>query len=109
MWESGPLAVYGAVAPSGGGAATTWNPADKTSNITLSSGNLVATLTNNTAEGVRSIGSISGTKQAYWEVVATTIPTDSDNFQVGIANATWTLGTTMINVATAAEDTCSTA
>jgi hypothetical protein len=56
-------------APAGGGG-TTWNPADKSSNITLSVGNLTATNTA-AAEGdafVRSVAS-HATGKYYWELI----------------------------------------
>lgn len=51
---------------------TTWNPSDKTSNVALSGGNLVATTSGFAGGGVRSvIGKSSG--KWYWEVIVTTV------------------------------------
>lgn len=64
---------------------TTWNPSDKSANITLSGGNLVAT---NTALGsVRgTVGKASG--KWYWEVTVSTISVEAT---VGIGNSSATL------------------
>lgn len=84
--------------------ATTWDPSNKTGSTNLTGGNLVATMATDFVHdaGVRAVGSISGSKKAYWEIVATSTGGASSNFQVGIANSSWTVGTTMVNVATAA-------
>jgi hypothetical protein len=66
----------------------TWNPSDKSSTITLSSGNLRAdhnaTSTNNAVRGT--IGKASG--KPYWEVTAFNVATQQT---VGIATASATL------------------
>jgi SPRY domain len=64
---------------------TTWNPSDKSANITLSGGNLTATGT--TVACVRTISShLSG--KYYFEVTATSVGT---NAGIGIANSTHAL------------------
>jgi hypothetical protein len=69
---------------------TTWNPAEKSSNIGLSGSNLIAT-NSSTAffEGVRSVASHS-TGKYYWEI---TINSDRTGhiMEIGVANGTWPL------------------
>ncbi len=68
--------------------ATTWNPADKHANITLSNGDLTAATTNTAWESVRSILGVSSGKY-YWEV---TIDVSADpNFMIGAGTASATL------------------
>lgn len=58
---------------------TTWNPADKSSEITLSNGNLTAS-SSLTGGSVRSVFSASAGKY-YWEV------TQTDDVAIGVATA----------------------
>lgn len=61
------LSSYGAVV---GTTYATWNPADKSADITLSLGNLKATQTTSSWDSVRStIGKTSG--KWYWEYTMT--------------------------------------
>jgi len=60
---------------------TTWNPADKTGNTTLSNGNLTSAFST-TNDGVRSVYSDSAGKW-YWEATFTT----GSGAGVGFANA----------------------
>jgi hypothetical protein len=66
------------------GAPTTWNQADAT-NISLSSGNLIASTTSATAGGVRSSTPNSGAKR-YVEIKATSAKSGE---RIGFANALW--------------------
>lgn len=63
---------------------TTWNPADKTSGVTLSAGNLVATNTGTGVQCTRTIASQS-TGKFYIELTATTVV--GVNYSFGVANA----------------------
>ena len=69
--------------------ATTWDPANKNANITLSGGNLVAT--SGTLTGffvpVFSTGSITTAQKIYWEITVTTIGATAQKFGVGVGNA----------------------
>lgn len=67
---------------------TTWNPSDKSANITLTNSNLTATLSVSSANGVRSTTSNSSGKW-YFEITATNI--SASTFRVGFANATQSL------------------
>lgn len=67
---------------------TTWNPSDKSSNITLSGGNLIATHSTTSVGGVRSTSSYS-TGKWYWEI---TLGPVSD-LVIGLANSTYSLST----------------
>jgi hypothetical protein len=59
----------GAHRPSGGGGGvSTWNPADKDADITLSGGNLVASITGPATGAVRGITSRPATENRYFEV-----------------------------------------
>lgn len=61
---------------------TTWNPSDKTSNVALSGGNLVATTSGFAGSGVRSvIGKSSG--KWYWEITITTM----DDVYAGVSSS----------------------
>lgn len=61
---------------------TTWNPSDKTVNVTLSGGDLVANSSGYSGGGVRSvIGKSSG--KWYWEVTVTTY----DDIYAGVSSA----------------------
>jgi len=66
---------------------TTWNPADKTGNTTLSNGNLTSAFST-TNDGVRSVYSDSAGKW-YWEAIFTS----GAGAGVGFANASAVLGT----------------
>ena len=67
------------------GVATTFNPADKSTNITLSNGNLTATLGTSGNSGVRSIGSLNN-GLAYFEITATNINSAGGGYNAGFAN-----------------------
>lgn len=70
---------------------TTWNPSDKNASITLSGGNLTATVTTTAAKGVRSTTS-RHTGKWYFRFLVTTIPAGTpNNWDAGIANSTWPL------------------
>jgi hypothetical protein len=80
------VAVYG-LAAGGGVVTTTWNPADKNANVTLSNGNLTATDTSGTSP-VRAIASHS-TGKFYYSVHLDAL---AGNGTTGIANSAATLG-----------------
>jgi hypothetical protein len=90
MWSFGFLGA-GAGGPGGGGGGggtTTWNPADKSADITLSGGNLIA-IGNNVSGAfgaVRAIASASSGLKYYEGMVSAT-----SNPQIGVANASATL------------------
>lgn len=65
--------------------ATTWNPSDKGSAITLSNGNLTAAWSSS-ANSVRCTASASGTDKRYWEI---TVDTTNNELAIGVANATF--------------------
>jgi len=70
--------------------STTWNPADKNSNITLSGGNLIATpAAIGNFQALRSVSSQS-TGKYYWEITVGTITTPGGNY-IGIANGSFAL------------------
>ncbi len=89
---------------SGGGSTTptTWNPSDKSAGITLSGGNLIATNTSGGLDGVRSVDSSSG--KFYFEITWTVYPSADGTgvMQVGVANASAVLTTTLLGQTTAA-------
>ena len=76
----GPVTAAG-----GGGATTTFDPANKAADITLSDGNLTAANGATTRAGVRTIASASSGKK-YAELLITTISNPGSNV-FGIANA----------------------
>src|SRR5215472_12657550 len=80
--------------------ATNWNPSDL-SNVTLSGGNLVATVSAATG-GVRSVASLSSGKY-YWECTYTTINTNSLTTGLWLASAS--LGSPTTGTAWAARST----
>ncbi len=65
--------------------AVTWNSGDKTANVTLSGGSLIATTTSSSFGGVRATNSIAG-GACYFEVILLTQP--ANNVAIGWANAT---------------------
>ncbi len=65
--------------------AVTWSGTDKTANVTVSGGSLVATTTSATAGGVRANTSFASGKQ-YYEVLLSVIV--GANYGIGWANAT---------------------
>lgn len=82
-------------AASSGPVAVTWNPSDKSANITLSSGNLVATKTAGGEANNASLRATQGRDAAdaggfYFEVVVTTATT-SPFIVVGVANSSQVL------------------
>lgn len=68
---------------------TTWNPADKTAGVTLSSGNLVATNTGSGVQCVRSVASQS-TGKFYIELTASNAAGTNYSFGIGNASADFT-------------------
>lgn len=75
---------------SGGGptGTITLNPADKASDIVLSSGNMVATKTfADTLSSVRATRGISHTDSGYFEIVVLGSPADSPYMLVGLARS----------------------
>lgn len=64
--------------------ATTWDPGYKSTGITLSGGNLVATAASSTNPSV--VATRCATGKAYWEV---TVTTQSGNFSVGFVGRAW--------------------
>jgi hypothetical protein len=73
-------------------ANTTWNTADKTASVTLSNGNLTATITALGNQGARSIYSTAAGKY-YWEYTFTNTTNDG----CGIVNLATALSTTGVN------------
>lgn len=67
---------------------TTWNPADKNANVTLSNGNLA--MTSSGLGGVRSVFSTTSGKW-YFEITYTTLTTNSSNSALGVANVSNTM------------------
>src|SRR3990172_9026223 len=69
---------------------TTWNPSDKSANLTLSAGDLTVTATSSTSAGVRSV---SGKRTGKWyvEFTCTTFPSGGSN-AVGLASSYGTIG-----------------
>jgi len=80
-------APYYKAAGGGGGGATTFNPSDKSANLTLDATNLIATATGNNV-GVRSIASVVTNQKVYMEYVPTVNANDQ---QYGFALATHNL------------------
>lgn len=80
---------------SGGGATTTWNPADKNAAITLSGGNLIETQASDPGNevGVRAIASHS-TGKFYHEIVIT-VASNLGNVIPGICTAAASLAAIM--------------
>ena len=74
-------------AASGGGEATTFDPANKSTNVTLSGSNLIATLTSDGRGGARSIASVSSPSKIYFEITCGAVTTAAANI-IGLANAT---------------------
>lgn len=72
----------------GGGSPTTWNPSDKSANMTLSGGNLIATAAADNV-GVRSVASVAASQKVYFEHVLTSVGPDQP---VGFAKTSSTLG-----------------
>lgn len=83
-----PMTGAGLGKRASGATATTWNPSDKSANITLSNGNLTYTDGAASYAGVRAIASLSGLK--YWEMVLTIIATPA-SVTIGIGNASASL------------------
>lgn len=69
---------------------TTFNPSDKSADIALSGGDLIATASNSGYDSVRSILGMSSGKH-YWEFKYTTV--SSADAMCGIANSTMSLTT----------------
>ena len=57
-------------------ANTTWNPSDKSSTVTLTGSNLIATATTGSNGGVRTVDAHNSGKY-YWEITYTTVNTNS--------------------------------
>lgn len=72
---------------------TTWNPSDKSANVTLSGSNLIATITSGTNQGVRSTISHSTGKwyAEFKNCFFSTTPSSSSRGGVGIADSTYSL------------------
>jgi hypothetical protein len=67
---------------------TTWNPSDKSANITLTNGNLTASTPQSAVyAGVRSVASASSGKK-YWETLANVRTTPAETGGAGNASAT---------------------
>jgi hypothetical protein len=74
------------------GATGVWNSSDKTANLTLSGGNLVATATGDTA-AVRSVASVTTNQKVYMEYVPTVNANDQQfGFALATHNFTATIG-----------------
>lgn len=74
----------------GGGGGVTWNPADKSSDIALSGGDLIATKIN--SDGVEAVRATTGISSGarYFEVVVDVAGAGSGEFiLIGIANSTF--------------------
>ncbi len=82
-----PLGMLGAARPraSGGGIYTTLNPSDKSSGVTLSGGDLVASAPATSAGLARSVHTITGKR--YFEAVYTTVPGGSATIAAGVATS----------------------
>lgn len=77
----------------GGGSGGTWNPADKTSNLTLSAGDLTAAANTGNFEMVRTVKADFNTATGgkfYWEMTVDTLADVSDCF-VGVKAAANTI------------------
>jgi hypothetical protein len=64
--------------------ATTWNPSDKGADIALSGGNLVATKSNTTGQGVRATNGVLSGEKKYFEYTVTTFA--PAGHQIGVSN-----------------------
>jgi hypothetical protein len=70
---------------------TTWNVSDKSANISLSGGNLIASITSTVnSNAVRSVSSKS-TGKWYFEITWTTRTVDGDDISLGVGNASASL------------------
>jgi hypothetical protein len=81
------LAGFGAGGAAPPPAQPLWNPSDKDADVTLSSGDLVASMPGSTTGGVRSTVAVPGTARRYVEAVATA--TSGDNWRLGVATAAY--------------------
>ena len=88
----GQIQHRAATVPDAAAATTTWNPADKSANITLSGSDLIATNNGGGSGAVRAVTSASSGKK-YWEL--TCAGADIDNALVGVANASYDVETSM--------------
>ncbi len=70
--------------------ATTWNPGDKTANITLSNGNLTGAGTNASDGGVRSTASKATSGKYYFEFTLVAVGGGDSGFGISTASATLT-------------------
>ena len=80
---------FGAFTPAsggGGGATATWNPADKNANVTLSSGNLVATKTGGGYSGSNVRSTLGKTTGKYYSEHVLTFSVGAE-YSLNIANA----------------------
>jgi hypothetical protein len=71
-------------------APTTWNTADKTSNVSLSGGNLIATIGDEDFAGMRTVASYSSGKK-YAEIMIARDGGDTNSIMVGFSNASQSL------------------
>lgn len=89
-----------ALSPQPAGSAVTWNPSDKTSNLTLSNGNLTAVSANGAICGVRSTTSHT-TGKFYWEVSIDIDDGSVSGYAIGVAALT---GSSSLTAADAGND-----
>ena len=103
LWQIRPGLISGRAAIDGGGGGavtTTWNPADKSANITLSNGNLTAAISANADSAVRSTTSkAAGSGKYYFEV---TVTGTLANTGIGVASPTAVLSSVHNTVTQAA-------
>lgn len=92
----GALLIAGTAAGGGGGGGGTgWNASDKTSNVTLSNGDLTAAANTNNYEAVRALKNDFNTTVAskyYWEVTVDALATAGD-LLLGVRRTSDTIST----------------
>jgi hypothetical protein len=71
-------------------ATTTFNPSDKGSNVTLSNGNLTASYNTTPDNGVRAIGSSSGSKKYFEATITAGFASGDDGTGISIAGENFT-------------------
>lgn len=82
--------------------STTWNPADKTSNIVLSGSNTIATNSINSNEGVRSTTSKLPASGGKWYAEFNTVQLSNGNDHIGLFTASVGLTSTLVGTANTA-------
>lgn len=87
--NAGTLLLLGAGPGSSVSSVVTWNPSDKSANVTLSNGNLTAASSTNSNSTVRSTTSHS-TGKYYFEFTSSDVITDTTN-GIGLANGSQSL------------------